>query len=43
MVALTHVETPRIRNVAEVIGEIDRVLGAHVAAAARGLLERDAV
>ena len=42
MVALAHVEAPRIRDVAEV-GEIDLVLGAHVAAAGRRLLQRNTV
>ena len=41
MVALAHVETPRIGNVAD-IREIDLILGAHVTAAERRLLERDA-
>src|SRR6266550_3705006 len=39
MVALAHVEAPCIGNVAD-IGEIDRILGAHVTAAERGLLKR---
>ena len=42
MIALAHVEAPRIANVTDIC-EIDRVLGAHVAAAGRGLLERDAI
>src|ERR1700731_2114327 len=42
MVALAHVEAPRIRNVAR-IGEIDRVFRAHVTAAEGRLLKRNAV
>src|SRR5258708_40281646 len=41
MVALAHVEAPCIGNVAEIC-KIDFVLGPDVAAAERGLLERDA-
>ena len=41
VVALAHVEAARVADVAE-IGEIDRVLRAHVAAAGRNLLQRDA-
>ena len=42
MVALAHVETPCIRDIAKV-REIDRVLGAHVAAAGRRLIQRKAI
>ena len=42
MIALAHVETPGIADVTEV-AEINLVLGAHVAAAGGGLLERNAV
>ena len=42
MIALAHVETPGVADIGQV-GEIDLVLGAHVAAGGCRLLERDAV
>ena len=41
MISLAHVVAPRVGHVTG-IGEIHRVLGAHVAAAGRGLLKRNA-